>query len=134
MIFRTVVIKGFCLLVSWIFDGVGESLSVVQSGRDGAVDLTRPLRSEVVDRERREDGRDGVVHSFHRPERSVDVSGCRPDVAQETRPASVRVPQRVPEHSLLPLQQTCDDGSDDLPGLVDSSSDVVHALGRGDPA
>ena len=72
-----------------------------QSGRDGAVDLTRPLRSEVIDRERREDGRDGVIHSFHRPERSVDVSGCRPDVAQEARPASVRVPQRVPEHSLF---------------------------------
>ena len=77
---------------------------MLKTGRDGAVDLMRPLRSEVVDRERREGGRDGVVHSFHCPERSVvDVSGCRPDVAQETRSASVRVPQRVPEHSLFYL-------------------------------
>ena len=75
MIFRTVVMV-LSFLVSGIFDGVGEALSVVKPGRDGAVNLLRPLLPEVFDRERREDGRDRVVHLRYRPECSVGVRGA----------------------------------------------------------
>ena len=109
---------------------------MLKPGRDGAVDLVRPLRPEVLDRERREDGRDRVVHSLHRPERSVDVRGGRSDVPEEPRRVSLRIPQRVPEQCVISftLQETRDDGSDEAPCVVDSFSDVVHSFGRADPA
>ena len=89
------------------------------------MDPVRPLHPKVLDRDRREDGRDLVVHSLHRPERSVDVRGGRSDVPEEARRVSVRILQRVPEHvSSFTLQETCNDGSDVAPCVVDSSSDV----------
>ena len=48
---------------------------MLKPGRDGAVDLVRPLRPKVLGRERREDGCDCVVHLRHRPECSVGVRG-----------------------------------------------------------
>ena len=104
--------------------------------RDGAVELLRPLRPEALNRERRKEGRDRVVYSLHRSERSVDVRGSRSDVSEETRRVSLRIPQRVPEHCVISftLQETCNDGSDVAPCVVDSPSDVVHAFSRGDPA
>ena len=94
------------------------------------MDLVRSLRPEVLDRERREDGCDRVVHLRYRPECSVGVRGGRSDVPEEARCVSVRRPQRVPEHVLsFTLQKTCDHWSDVAPCVVDSPSDVVQAFG-----
>ena len=56
-------------------------------GGHGAVDSVRPLRPEVLDRDRGEDRRQSVIGPRRRSQRSVDVSGDRPDVSEEARRA-----------------------------------------------